>query len=141
MTLNDHLFASFDDLFNESYTARMEEELDEIEEGKLKWTTALREFYEKFAKDLKNAEREMRAAKQQAIPTAETCENCGAQMVIKFGRFGQFLACSNYPECRTTREIAKPASTGDGETSATAATSSTGSTEQTGSADASEEAE
>nr|MDQ3818263.1 DNA topoisomerase [Acidobacteriota bacterium] len=141
MTVNDLLVASFDDLFNESYTARMEEELDEIEEGKLKWTAALKEFYEKFAKDLKNAEREMRAAKQQAIPTDETCENCGAQMVIKFGR--QFLACSNYPECRTTREIAKPASAGDGEANATtgSASSSTASSEQTGGADTSEEAE
>jgi DNA topoisomerase-1 len=112
-TVNDLLVASFDDLFNETYTARMEEELDEIEEGKLKWTAALHEFYDKFAKDLKVAEKQMKAAKQQAIPTDEVCENCGASMVIKFGRFGQFLACSNYPECRTTREIAK--STGDGE--------------------------
>jgi DNA topoisomerase-1 len=115
-TVNDLLVASFDDLFNATYTARMEQELDEIEEGKLKWTDALHEFYVKFAKDLKNAERTMRAAKQQAIPTDEICENDGAQMVIKFGRFGQFLACSNYPECRTTREIAKPASaTADGD--------------------------
>jgi DNA topoisomerase I len=123
-TVNDLLVASFDDLFNESYTARMEQELDEIEEGKLKWTEALREFYEKFAKDLKDAERQMRAAKQQAIPTDENCENCGSQMVIKFGRFGQFLACSNYPECRTTREIAKPAAAaaveGDGKAAAAA---------------------
>jgi DNA topoisomerase-1 len=125
-TVNDLLVASFDDLFNESYTARMEEELDEIEEGKLKWTDALREFYEKFAKDLKDAERQMRAAKQQAIPTDEKCENCGSQMVIKFGRFGQFLSCSNYPECRTTREIAKPTSStadGDGKTGTTTGTS------------------
>ncbi|MDQ3586208.1 MAG: type I DNA topoisomerase, partial [Acidobacteriota bacterium] len=107
MTVNDLLVASFDDLFNESYTARMEEELDEIEEGKLKWTEALHEFYGKFAKDLKTAEAEMKAAKQQAIPTDEICEKCGAGMVIKFGRFGQFLACSNYPECRTTREVKK----------------------------------
>jgi DNA topoisomerase-1 len=109
-TVNDLLVASFDDLFNATYTARMEEELDEIEEGKLKWTDALKEFYGKFAKDLKNADAAMRAAKQQAIPTDEICENDGAPMVIKFGRFGQFLACSNYPECRTTREIAKPTS-------------------------------
>ncbi|MDX6695076.1 MAG: topoisomerase [Blastocatellia bacterium] len=120
-TVNDLLVASFNDLFNETYTARMEQELDEIEEGKLKWTTALHEFYEKFAKDLKNAETEMRAAKQQAIPTSEICENCGSPMVIKFGRFGQFLACSNYPECRTTREVAKPASA-DGEAGSSATT-------------------
>src|SRR5687767_10715015 len=107
-TVNDLLVASFDDLFNESYTARMEEELDEIEEGKMKWTDALHEFYGKFAVDLKTAEAAMKAAKQQAIPTDEVCENCGSGMVIKFGRFGQFLACSNYPECRTTREVAKP---------------------------------
>ncbi|HEY0003957.1 MAG TPA: type I DNA topoisomerase [Pyrinomonadaceae bacterium] len=112
-TVNDLLVASFDDLFNETYTARMEEELDEIEDGKLAWTEALREFYEKFAKDLKVAEKQMKAAKQQAIPTDEICENCGSPMVIKFGRFGQFLACSNYPECRTTREVAKPAGEGE----------------------------
>jgi DNA topoisomerase-1 len=108
-TVNDLLVASFGDLFNESYTARMEEELDEIGEGKLKWTTALQGFYGKFAKDLKIAEVEMKKKKVESIPTDEKCENCGAGMVIKFGRFGQFLACSNYPECRTTREIAKPA--------------------------------
>jgi DNA topoisomerase-1 len=123
-TVNDLLVASFDDLFNATYTARMEEELDEIEEGKLKWTDALHEFYDKFAKDLKNADQAMRAAKQQAIPTDEICENDGAPMVIKFGRFGQFLACSNYPECRTTREIAKPASassSADGESKSASA--------------------
>ncbi|HYX41481.1 MAG TPA: type I DNA topoisomerase, partial [Pyrinomonadaceae bacterium] len=119
MTVNDLLVANFDDLFNESYTARMEEELDEIEEGKLKWTAALQEFYDKFAVDLKNAKREITERKKTPIPTDEVCENCGAGMVIKFGRFGQFLACSNYPECRTTREIAKTptaasASDGDG---------------------------
>jgi DNA topoisomerase-1 len=124
-TVNDLLVASFNDLFNEAYTARMEEELDEIEEGKLKWTTALHEFYEKFAKDLKTAETEMKAAKQQAIPTDEVCDKCGAGMVIKFGRFGQFLACTNYPECRTTREIAKPASADSNGSTTAAASGST----------------
>jgi DNA topoisomerase-1 len=114
MTVNDLLVeGGFDDLFNESYTARMEEELDEIEEGKLAWTDALAEFYGKFARDLKLFETYVRGRKQQAIPTDEVCENCGSPMVIKLGRFGQFLACSNYPECRTTREVAKPAD-GDG---------------------------
>jgi DNA topoisomerase-1 len=71
---------------------------------------------------LKNAESAMRAAKQQAIPTDEKCDNCGAPMVIKFGRFGQFLACSNYPECRTTREVAKPG-TANGEAGSASASS------------------
>src|SRR5437763_1446961 len=139
-TVNDLLVASFNDLFNESYTARVEEELDEIEEGKLKWTEALREFYGKFAKDLKTAETQMRAAKQQAIPTDEICENCGAPMVIKFGRFGQFMACSNYPECRTTREIAKPASAteGEGATAVSSSKASAGGQAQVGGTDADE---
>ncbi|HEX8180411.1 MAG TPA: type I DNA topoisomerase [Pyrinomonadaceae bacterium] len=135
MTVNDLLVASFNDLFNETYTARMEEELDEIEEGKLGWTAALHEFYGKFARDLKTAEQQMKAAKQQAIPTDEICENCGAGMVIKFGRFGQFLACSNYPECRTTREIAKTpaaattAPTGDGDSAKAASAGANGGAE------------
>ncbi|HYY96484.1 MAG TPA: type I DNA topoisomerase, partial [Pyrinomonadaceae bacterium] len=116
MTVNDLLVeGGFDDLFNESYTARMEQELDEIEEGKLKWTDALAEFYEKFARDIKAFETYVKGRKREAIPTDEVCENCGSPMVIKLGRFGQFLACSNYPECRTTREVAKPAAAdGDG---------------------------
>jgi DNA topoisomerase-1 len=110
MTVNDLLVeGGFDDLFNESYTARMEQELDEIEEGKLKWTDALAEFYGKFARDIKAFETYVKGRKREAIPTDEVCENCGSPMVIKLGRFGQFLACSNYPECRTTREVAKPA--------------------------------
>jgi DNA topoisomerase I len=120
-TVNDLLVGSFDDLFNESYTARLEEELDEIEDGKLKWTKAIDGFYSKFAVDLKKAEVEMKAAKQQAIPTEEVCDKCGAGMVIKFGRFGQFLACSNYPECKTTRELARPSASASTTTAATAA--------------------
>jgi DNA topoisomerase I len=139
-TVNDLLVASFNDLFNETYTARMEQELDEIEEGKLKWTQALHEFYGKFAKDLKTAEHEMRAAKQQAIPTSEICENCGSPMVIKFGRFGQFLACSNYPECRTTREVAKPSSA-DTDATNTAQSSSANAQQADGASGAEEEAE
>ncbi|HYJ90365.1 MAG TPA: type I DNA topoisomerase [Pyrinomonadaceae bacterium] len=105
MTVNDLLIASFDDIFNETYTARMEEELDEIEEGKLAWRDALREFYGKFSKDLAEATESIKNKKKMSIPTDEICEKCGAGMVIKFGRFGQFLACSNYPECQNTREV------------------------------------
>jgi DNA topoisomerase-1 len=133
MTVNDLLVeGGFDDLFNETYTARMEEELDEIEEGKLAWTAALGEFYEKFARDLKAFESYVKGRKQQAIPTDETCENCGSPMVIKLGRFGQFLACSNYPECRTTREVAKPqAAAADGDGAADGADGAAESVEET----------
>ncbi len=119
-TVNDVLVANFDDIFNTAYTARMEEELDEIEDGKLNWRNALREFYEKFSVDLKKAEENIKNKKKVSIPTDETCENCGAGMVIKFGRYGQFLACENYPECKTTREVgsrkADAAAQGSGDT-------------------------
>jgi DNA topoisomerase-1 len=105
MIVNDLLVEHFDDLFNVEYTARMEEELDEIEEGRRRWTEALREFYEKFAKDLERARLQMRDLKRQEIETSEVCEKCGSGMVIKFGRYGQFLACSNYPECKATRDL------------------------------------
>jgi DNA topoisomerase-1 len=104
-TVNDLLVESFADIFNETYTARMEENLDEIEDGKLNWRSALREFYDKFSVDLKNAEESIKTRKKASIPTDEICEKCGSPMVIKFGRFGQFLACSNYPECKNTREV------------------------------------
>jgi DNA topoisomerase-1 len=85
----------------------MEEELDEIEDGKMEWTAALAEFYTKFTTDLESAKRHMRDVKRQEIVTDEVCEACGSKMAIKFGRYGQFLACTNYPECKTTRDIPK----------------------------------
>lgn len=100
---------SFGDIIDETYTARLEEELDEIEEGKLEWTQAMREFSEKFNKDLSRAATEMVEVKRTGVETDEKCETCGSPMVIKFGRFGEFLACSNYPECKTTKEMAKGA--------------------------------
>jgi len=114
MTVNDLLIASFDDIFNTAYTAKMEEELDEIEEGKLAWQDALRGFYGKFSKDLAEATESIKNKKKMSIPTDEICEKCGSGMVIKFGRFGQFLACSTYPECQNTREVSRPKAAGDG---------------------------
>jgi DNA topoisomerase-1 len=114
MTVNDLLIASFDDIFNTAYTAKMEEELDEIEDGKLAWQDALRGFYGKFSKDLAEATESIKNKKKMSIPTDEICEKCGSGMVIKFGRFGQFLACSTYPECQNTREVSRPKAAGDG---------------------------
>jgi DNA topoisomerase-1 len=118
MTVNDLLVASFDDIFNTAYTARMEEELDEIEDGKLAWRVALRDFYDKFSKDLEAAAESIKNKKKMSIPTDEVCEKCGSGMVIKFGRFGQFLACSTYPECQNTREVGSK-QTADGDQSGT----------------------
>src|SRR3954471_16583249 len=98
---------SFGDIIDETYTARLEEELDEVEEGQIEWTALMREFSAKFTTDLARAEKEMQSVKGTGLETEEKCENCGSPMVIKFGRFGEFLACSNYPECKTTKEMAK----------------------------------
>ncbi len=105
LLVNDLIVGSFGDIVDVGYTARMEEELDEIEEGRLNWVDALREFQAKFEVDLAKAKTEMRDVKREAIPTDQVCDKCGKPMVLKWGRFGQFLACSGYPECKTTREI------------------------------------
>jgi DNA topoisomerase-1 len=97
------LIKSFADIFDLAYTARMEEELDEIEEGKMHWTEALDEFYGKFSVDLERAGDEMDNYKA-GQPTEETCEQCGKPMLLRMGRNGLFVACSGYPECTNTRE-------------------------------------
>ena len=105
MVVTDLLLESFEDLFDVKYTARMEEELDEIEEGKMDWREAMAEFYGRFQKDLEHAERHMTDIKRMEEPTGENCEKCGKPLVIKWGRFGKFIACSGYPECSNTREL------------------------------------
>ncbi|NIV47373.1 MAG: DNA topoisomerase I, partial [Gammaproteobacteria bacterium] len=75
-------------------------------EGDLDWIDALRDFQDKFSKDLERARVEMRDVKREAIPTDQTCDKCGKPMVLKWGRFGQFLACSGYPDCKNTRDLA-----------------------------------
>ena len=102
---------SFADIFDVQYTARMEAELDEIEEGKIGWTQALREFYGKFEIDLKRAQKQMKDMKALEEQTDEKCEKCGSPMVIKWGRHGKFMACSAYPDCKNTREIAREGAT------------------------------
>ena len=112
--INDVLVASFADIFDIQYTARMEEELDEIEEGKIAWTQALQEFYGKFEVDLKSAGERMGVIREPE-PTDEKCEKCGSPMVIRWGRHGRFMACSAYPECKNTREIAREGATANAE--------------------------
>src|SRR5665213_3441690 len=107
MVVTDLLLESFDDLFDVTYTARMEGQLDDIEEGKPDWRVAMSEFYERFEKDLKHAERHMTDIKRMEEPTDQICEKCGKPMVIKWGRHGKFIACTGYPDCTNTREIAQ----------------------------------
>ncbi|MBV9083517.1 MAG: type I DNA topoisomerase [Acidobacteriaceae bacterium] len=105
MVVTDLLLDSFNDLFDVKYTARMEEELDEIEDGKLQWRDAMSEFYERFTRDLDYAARNMTDIKRMEKPTDLTCEKCGKPMVIKWGKHGSFIACTGYPECTNTREL------------------------------------
>ena len=104
--VNDLMVASFGDIVDVGYTAQMEALLDKIEEGTLDWIDALRDFQGKFSKDLERAKVEMRDVKREAIPTDQSCDKCGKMMVLKWGRFGQFLACSGYPDCKNTRDLA-----------------------------------
>ncbi len=104
--VTDLLLENFNDLFDVKYTARMEEELDEIEDGKIEWRTAMADFYGRFQKNLEHAERHMTDIKRMEKPTDLVCEKCGKPMVIKWGKHGSFIACTGYPECSNTREIA-----------------------------------
>src|SRR5260370_40764993 len=109
LVVTDLLVKNFAEIFDPAYTARLEEELDEIEEGKEKWTDALGEFYKKFAKDLRYAEKHMENVKRMEKPTDEKCERCGSPLVLKWGKHGSFYACSSYkkddPEsCTFTKE-------------------------------------
>src|SRR6267154_1524258 len=110
-TVNDVLIdGGFDDLFNETYTARMEQELDEIEEGKLKWTDALTEFYDKFKLDLAQFTKYSAEVKTKETPTDEVCLKCNTPGTVqKLGRFGKYLKCL---ECGATRDAEPVAADG-----------------------------
>jgi len=103
--VNGLLVESFPNIFDISFTAQMESELDDIEEGARPWVTVLNDFYTPFKSRLEIAKVEMRDVKRQETPTDFKCEKCNSTMVIKWGRHGEFLACSNYPECKSTREF------------------------------------
>jgi DNA topoisomerase-1 len=105
MVVTDLLLESFDDIFDVTYTARMEQELDDIEDGKLDWRAAMGEFYGRFQKDISHAEEHMTDIKRMEKPTDLTCEKCGKPLVIKWGKHGSFIACTGYPECTYTREL------------------------------------
>ena len=103
--VTDLLVESFPDILNVEFTAGMEDELDKIEDGKEKWTKAMKRFYTPFERDLKKAAKEMRDVKRQEVPTDIACEKCGALMVVKWGRNGEFIACPKYPDCKNTKNF------------------------------------
>jgi DNA topoisomerase-1 len=105
--VNHLLVDNFPDILNTHFTAKMEEELDDVEEGKRKWEEAINDFYGPFQETLKKAKVHMKDIKRQEIKTEFVCEKCGSPMVVKWGRHGEFLACSGYPDCKNTKEIQK----------------------------------
>ena len=104
-TVNGLLVESFPDLLNVQFTAQLEDKLDQIEEGKCDWVATLHAFYEPFVVELQQATRKMRDVRKEVEETNEICDKCQRPMVIRRGRFGRFMACSGYPECKNTREL------------------------------------
>ncbi|CAH1211113.1 MULTISPECIES: type I DNA topoisomerase [Paenibacillus] len=97
----------FPEILDVEFTANMEGDLDHVEEGTEDWVKVLAEFYESFEKRLEFAEEEMKEIEIEDEVSDETCEKCGKPMVYKLGRFGKFLACSGFPDCRNTKPIVK----------------------------------
>ena len=105
IVVNDFLVERFPELMDIDFTAKMEDELDHIEEGKMKWIKVVKDFYTPFSNDLADVEKTKGKIKPQDIPTDLKCEKCGLPMVIRWGRHGRFLACSGFPQCKNTKPL------------------------------------
>lgn len=107
MTVTDLLKEYFKDILDVDFTANMEDQLDDVEMGSVQWKDVIKNFYNGFEKELEVANKEIEKIEQKVILTDEICEKCGKPMAIKNGRFGEFLACTGYPECKNTKAIVK----------------------------------
>ena len=105
-SVNDFLVEGFPGIMSEEFTARMENDLDRVEEGEVYWVELLRGFYEGFSQSVARAEEEIEGRRVE-IPTDIECDKCGESMVIKQGRYGQFLSCSAYPDCKNAQDFTK----------------------------------
>ena len=103
--VTDLLIEHFPEVMDVKFTAHMEEELDRVEEGDVGWVSAVRDFYTPFSSRVATAQEQMKEVKRDVVPTAYVCEKCHKFMVIRWGRFGQFLSCSDYPTCKTARSV------------------------------------
>ena len=103
--VNKLLTENFQDIINVEFTAKIENEFDEIAEGKEQWKEMIREFYEPFAIEIEKVEKELEHVELEYEVSDIPCEKCGRMMVYKYGRFGKFLACPGYPECKNTKAI------------------------------------
>jgi DNA topoisomerase-1 len=107
VAVNDLLAEHFPDIVDLNFTAQMEGGLDKVAEGGEDWVKLLDKFYGPFVQELEQAEKKLPRLEIKDEPTDEICPNCGKPMVIKTGRFGRFISCTGYPECKTTRPILK----------------------------------
>jgi len=105
LVVNDLLVKHFPEIVDIQFTAKMEEELDEIAKGKKRWTEVIREFYQPFEANLKKKEEELSKQEIAEEKTDKTCPLCGAPVIIKLGKFGRFYACSNFPKCKYTAPL------------------------------------
>ena len=107
--VNQVMLEQFPDIVDVTFSADMEKRLDTVENGTANWVDTVDEFYQGFAKSLEQAEKNMegKRVKVADIPTDEVCEKCGKPMVIKSGRYGKFLACSGFPDCKNTRPLVR----------------------------------
>jgi len=105
LVVNDYLVERFPKLIDISFTARMEDELDRIEDGEMKWIKVINDFYSPFKSDLAEAVKTVGKVKPKDIPTETICEKCGLPMVIRWGRHGRFLACSGFPKCKNAKPL------------------------------------
>ena len=101
--VNDLLVKHFSDIVDIEFTAHMEDDLDSVAAGEREWVAVLTDFYGPFERTLRLAEQNIEKVEMPAEETGLTCEKCGSKMVVKMGRFGKFIACSNYPACRNTK--------------------------------------
>lgn len=107
--VNEIIKNNFKDIVDVNFTANLEKELDEIEDGKEEWKEVLRRFYPSFKKELDEAEEKLQKVEIEDEKTDVICENCGRNMVIKYSKYGKFLACPGYPECRNTKPLLEEA--------------------------------
>jgi DNA topoisomerase I len=104
MAVTDKLMPFFGDIMDVGFTAQMEDHLDKVEEGELGWVETVKEFYEPFKRDLARAKKEM-GSEKAGVPIGETCPEDGGDLIERRGRFGKFIACSNYPDCKYKRNL------------------------------------
>ncbi len=106
-TVNDIMNEYFTDIVNVRFTAKMEDQLDDVESKDIRWKDIIKDFYGPFEKELKAADEAIEKIQVEDRPTGEICEKCGRPMVYKMGPYGEFMACSGYPECKNTKPIVK----------------------------------